>query len=131
MSDHVVYDAGALIAADKNKRSFLAAHDIRLRAGIVPLLPAPVLSQAWIPGSRHYGLHHVINGCRVVPFTEHHARAVAVLCRAADRPDVVDGFVVVTAIDYNHAPIITSDSSDIGALVAASDTGVRVTIHKP
>jgi hypothetical protein len=37
----VVYDAGVLIAADRDTRSVWAEHRVRLEAGIVPVVPAP------------------------------------------------------------------------------------------
>jgi hypothetical protein len=41
----VVYDAGALAAADRNVRAVWADHRIRLEAGIIPVFPAPVVAQ--------------------------------------------------------------------------------------
>ena len=41
----VVYDAGVLIAADRNDRAVWADHRIRLEAGIIPVVPAPVIAQ--------------------------------------------------------------------------------------
>jgi len=131
MTDYIVYDAGALIAAERNNRAFLAKHDARLQAGIIPLLPAPVLSQAWAPGGRHYGLHHVISGCRIEAFSEHHARDVAILCRESGHPDVVDGFVVLTAIDHGYAPIVTDDLDDIQRLIKAASPLARVAAIRP
>ena len=41
----VVYDAGALVAADRSERSFWADHKARLEMGMVPIVPAPVVAQ--------------------------------------------------------------------------------------
>ena len=41
----VVYDAGMLVAADRNVRVVWAEHRVRLEAGIVPVVPAPVVAQ--------------------------------------------------------------------------------------
>ncbi len=38
----VVYDAGPLIAAERNDRLFWAEHRIRLELGIVPCVPSPI-----------------------------------------------------------------------------------------
>jgi hypothetical protein len=40
----VVYDTGALIAAERNDRAFWADHRIRLEQGTVPVTPAPVVA---------------------------------------------------------------------------------------
>ena len=39
----VVYDAGVLVAADRNERRAWAEHKVRLELGVVPLVPAPVV----------------------------------------------------------------------------------------
>jgi hypothetical protein len=131
MKAHVIYDAGALIAADKNQPAFMADHRIRLRRGIMPLVPAPVLSQVWAPGSKHATLHRVINGCDVLPYTEDEARDVAALCRNAGSCDVVDGFVAHAAIKHGHATIITSDVEDIRGLLAGKLSTARILVRKP
>jgi hypothetical protein len=41
----VVYGAGVLVAADRSSREAWADHRIRLEAGIVPIVSAPVLVQ--------------------------------------------------------------------------------------
>ena len=110
---------------------FLAGHKIRLKAGVVPLLPAPVLSQAWAPGGQHAMLHKVVKGCLVMPFTDDHARGVAALCRGAGLTDVVGGFVALTAIMHDHATVITSDVDDIRRLVTAVPSRSRVVVCRP
>ena len=42
----VVYDTGVLIAADRSERHIWAEHRARLEAGVIPLVPAPVVAQA-------------------------------------------------------------------------------------
>lgn len=39
----VVYDVGALIAADHSERRTWADHRLRLEAGVVPIVPAPTV----------------------------------------------------------------------------------------
>jgi hypothetical protein len=43
----LVYDAGALIGAERNSVDLLALHDAALRAGVLPMVPAAVLGQVW------------------------------------------------------------------------------------
>lgn len=42
----LVYDTGVLVAADRNVRAVWADHWVRLEAGIIPVVPAPVIAQA-------------------------------------------------------------------------------------
>jgi hypothetical protein len=127
----VIYDAGALIAADKNEKPFLVRHEELLAHDVTPVIPAPVLAQAWIPGSKHATLHRVVSGCEVLAFTEDDARDVARLCRRAGHADVVDGFVALAALNYASAPVITSDVDDIRALLSPEPSGARVVVRKP
>ena len=131
MSEYVVYDAGALVAADKNQRMFLHQHDLYIKGGIVPLLPAPVLSQAWLPGSKHASMHRVVRTCSILSFTEKEAHEVARLCRKAKSTDVVDGFVALAALLRRNAPVITSDIDDIKALLSGEPGATRIVIRKP
>ena len=41
----VVYDAGVLVAADRNVREVWADHRVRLEAGLIPVVPAPVIAR--------------------------------------------------------------------------------------
>jgi hypothetical protein len=131
VSGFVIYDAGALIAADKNSRPFLVRHDELLAGGVTPVIPAPVLSQAWLPGSRHATLHRVVSGCEILAYTEAEARDVARLCRQAGSTDVVDGFVALAALAYDHAPVFTSDVGDIRALLSAEPGAASVAVRAP
>ena len=131
MSDFVVYDAGALVAADKNQWKFLKDHDLLTALGKTPVLPAPVLAQAWLPGSRHANLHRVVKSCEIVSFTKDEAREVARLCRKAGSTDVVDGFVVYSALKYDKAAIVTSDVGDIKALLSGEPDAKAIVIRNP
>jgi hypothetical protein len=131
MSGLVVYDAGALIAADKNQRLFLRAHDLLIHDGVRPLLPAPVLSQVWLSGGKHAILHRVVSGCTVIPFTAQDAPEVARLCRKAGSTDVVDGFVAFTALRNGSAPVITSDIDVIAALLSGEPGATRIVVRRP
>src|SRR5205807_6163759 len=64
----VVYDAGALIAADRSDRRVWAEHRARLELGIPPLTTAPVVAQVSRSG-RQAQLRRFLRGCEVVPFS--------------------------------------------------------------
>ena len=46
----IVYDTGALLAAERHNPDFLALHDELTRARIRPLVPVVALAQAWRGG---------------------------------------------------------------------------------
>ena len=65
----VVYDAGVLIAADRSKRSVWAEHRVRLEAGWVPLVPAPVVAQV-SRSPKQAQMRRLLRGCEVIAFDD-------------------------------------------------------------
>ncbi len=111
----VVYDAGALIAADRNDRRFWADHRVRLEGGVVPVVPTPVVAQVSRSPSQ-VQLRRLLRGCDVVPMTEQGAHEAGALLAKAGTSDVVDAVVaMVTAA--RHADVVTSDRLEIDDLV--------------
>ena len=49
----IVYDTGALLAAERRNPDFLALHDELTAARIRPIVPVVVLAQAWRGGPQH------------------------------------------------------------------------------
>jgi hypothetical protein len=126
----IVYDTGALIAAEKNDRAFVAQHETLLVARVRPLVPAGVLAQAWHTRPSAAVLHRVLRGCEIVTLTEERAKAASELCRRAGSHDVVDASVVLAAVEHLDAPILTDDLGDIGKLVEASGH-TRIKVARP
>ena len=62
-----VYDAGALIGADRNERVIWAEHRVRLEAGVIPQVPATVVAQV-SKSHRQAQLRRFLRGCDVVAF---------------------------------------------------------------
>lgn len=124
MTSPVVYDAGALVAAERDERRFWAEHLARLELGIAPLVPAPVLAQV-SRSPRQVPLRRLLRGCEVVPFDERAAHAAGALLAKARSRDVVDAAVVVLAIE-RRADIVTSDPEDMARLLGAARTRRRV-----
>lgn len=110
----VVYDAGALVAADRGNRRFWADHKVRLELGLVPVVPAPVVAQV-SRSSRQVALRRLLAGCDVLAMTESDAHAIGAILAAAGSADVVDGAVVLTAASGGQ--VHTSDVRDIERLV--------------
>ena len=62
----VVYDAGVLVAADRNVRAVWADHRIRLEAGLIPVVPAPVIAQV-SRSPAQVQLRRLLRGCEIIP----------------------------------------------------------------
>jgi hypothetical protein len=121
-----VYDAGVLVAADKNERAIWAEHQVRLSAGIVPLVPANVVAQV-SRSARQVQLRRFLRGCDVVAFDEGSAHRAGVLLAKSGTTDVVDASVVELAASAS-GEILTTDVHDIERLVSA--TGRRLTVSR-
>ncbi|WP_225836910.1 PIN domain-containing protein [Streptomyces sp. NK08204] len=111
-----LYDTGALIAAERNRVAFWRAHRSFLIAGGVPLVPAPVVSQAWRDGARQVQLARLLSGCDITPLDHHLARNVGELLGRARVADPVDGVVAALAAQFG-ARVFTSDPDDIQHLL--------------
>lgn len=121
----VTYDTGALVAAERNDRRMWALHAGFLAEQVVPVIPAPVLAEAWRGGARQASLSRLLAMCVVEPLTEKQARQVGVLAGRAAHDDVVDVAVVEGAI-RRHDAIVTSNDTHIRRISAAAGTHVRI-----
>lgn len=120
----VVYDAGALIAADRSDRRLWARHRARLEAGLVLVTTAPVVAQVSRSGSQAQ-LRRFLRGCEVEPFAPDDAHEVGALAAQAGVPDVVDVHVVVVA-HRRRAAIVTSDLDDLRPVVDAAGADIQL-----
>ena len=110
----VVYDAGALIAAERSERGVWADHRARLEAGLVPVTTAPVVAQVSRSG-RQAQLRRFLRGCLVVPFGHDEGHDVGALAGRARSDDVVD--VHVVAIAHRHRlGVLTADENDLAPI---------------
>ena len=115
---NVVYDAGALIAAERGDRAFWADHRVRLEQGVLPAVPAAVIAQVGL-SARQVPLRRLLRGCDTVVLDEHGAHRAGALLAAARTSDVVDATVVDTAL-VRKAVIVTSDRSDVERLLGSA-----------
>lgn len=115
----VVYDAGALIAADRGDRGFWTGHAEFLGAGTGPIVPSVVVAQVsrspW-----QAQLRRLLHGCDVVGLDQAGAHKVGDLLGRSRTTDVVDGVVVIMAA-ARSATIVTSDRRDIQRLLDAGN----------
>ena len=123
----VTYDTGALVAADRNDRKMWALHAGYLREEVVPVVPAPVLAQAWRGGARQARVARLLQVCDVEPLGEALAKDVGVLAGKAKHDDVVDVVVVEGAIRRGDA-VVTSDAGHVRKIAAA--VGVTVWVEQ-
>jgi hypothetical protein len=120
--DTVVYDTGALLAAERRDGRFIALHRELLRSHAKPIIPVVVLAQAWRGGPQP-GLSKALKGCDVSPDDQQIGRAAGVVCAASGTSDVVDAIVVATAARF-QASVVTSDPGDLTHL--AHSIGVKL-----
>lgn len=114
----IVYDSGVLIAADKNVRRVWAEHRVRLEAGVVPMVPAPVVAQA-SRSPAQVQMRRLLRGCEVVHFDEASAHVAGSLLAKTRTRDVVDASVAVLCA-RGGADVVTDDADDIRRLLSAA-----------
>jgi hypothetical protein len=106
-----------LIAADRGERRIWAEHKVRLEAGVVPLVPSPVVAQS-SRSPKQAQMRRMLRGCEVVALEEDDAHRVGALLGTSKTRDVVDAAVVTLAIERG-AEIRTGDGADIRRLLGA------------
>lgn len=120
----MVYDAGALVAAERGDRVVWADHRARLELGAPPLTTAPVVAQV-SRSPRQVQLRRFLRGCRMAPFSAEAAHEVGALVGASGTADVVDAHLVLVAATVN-AGVLTSDEKDLSRLAARLPSPVPV-----
>jgi predicted nucleic acid-binding protein len=120
----VVYDAGVLVAADRDVRSVWADHRVRLEAGIVPVIPSPVVVQV-SRSPTQVQLRRFLQGCEVVSLTEQRAHFAGRFLGRAGSRNVVDAVVAATAAEL-QANVVTGDRADIRRLLDAADASGQI-----
>lgn len=121
----VTYDTGALIAAERNDRRMWALHAGLLAEEVAPIVPAPVLAQAWRGGPRQANVARLLAMCDVEWMTEDQARAVGVLAGHSGLDDIVDVTVVEGAVRRGDA-VVTSNRKHIDQVAQAAGATIRI-----
>jgi hypothetical protein len=121
----VVYDAGVLIAAERNERTTWADHKVRLEEGVVPIVPSVVVAQV-SRSPQQVQLRRLLRGCDVAVLDEDAAHDAGLLLGRTRTSDICDAVVVTLAATLN-AEIVTGDRKDLRRLV--SGTGKRIPLH--
>ncbi|MGA7704140.1 MAG: hypothetical protein WB998_04515 [Solirubrobacteraceae bacterium] len=121
----VTYDAGALIAGERDSARMWSLHKRALIRGQWPTVPAGVLGQVW-RGGPQAKLSRLLVGCRVEPLTEAWARTAGAALAKSGTSDLIDAVVVVTALARGDL-VVTSDPDDLTTI--ASAIGGVLTMH--
>jgi hypothetical protein len=110
----ITFDAGGLIAIDRDDRRVLAllARAAELRAPVT--IPATALAQAIRNPSKQARLARLVRQptTRLAPLDGPDATSVGVLLAASRTSDITDAHVVVCA-RRSRQPIVTSDPGDL------------------
>lgn len=122
----VTYDTGALIAGERNDRRMWALHMAFIAEEVIPVVPAPVLAEAWRGGPRQASLARMMAGCEVEPMTADQARRVGELAGRANHDDVVDTAVVEGAVRRDDDVIVTSNESHLRRIADAARQLIRI-----
>ena len=120
----VVYDAGALIAADRSQREVWADHRARLELGLAPVTTAAAVAQVSRSG-RQAQLRRFLRGCEIVPFAADLAHDVGVLAGQAHVADVVDVHLVLVAYRRGLG-VLTGDLDDLAPIAKALPAQVPI-----
>jgi hypothetical protein len=117
----VTYDAGALVAAERNDRRMWALHAGFLAEEVTPVVPSAVLAQAWRGAPRQASLVRFLLMCETEALTDDLARRVGVLAAASRSADIADLSVVEGALRRQDA-VCTSDAGDLRRIAEAAGT---------
>ena len=119
----IVFDAGGLIALERNdRRAYALVVSVNAEGGQV-IVPATALAQVIRNPARQVTLGRFLLAERtqVIALDSDHARSVGILLARSGTADVVDAHVVVCAQGYGFA-VVTSDPFDLRKL----DPGLRL-----
>ena len=113
----VTFDAGGLIALDRNDRRVVALVARAAELGIRITIPATALAQAIRNPARQARLSRLIRqaGTDLIALNGPDATAVGLLLARTATADVVDAHVVVCARRAGQV-IVTSDAADLGRI---------------
>ena len=113
----IAFDAGGLIALDRNDRRVVALIARATERGMRITIPATALAQALRNPARQARLSRLIRqpGTDLIPLDGPDATAVGRLLARTGTADIVDAHVVICALRAGQA-VITSDADDLRGL---------------
>jgi hypothetical protein len=121
----LVLDTGALVAVDRGDRLLAASLRVAERHGWELRSTGAVIAEAWRDaGGRQARLARLLKAVDVRVVDRRLGQEAGVLLGRCDVSDAVDATVVAVAASGDR--ILTSDPTDVGALVSASRRAVLV-----
>jgi predicted nucleic acid-binding protein len=121
----LVYDSGALIAAERGDRRFWAIHTRALQRKVRPIVPAGCLVEVWHSG-RNANLTRLLEGCEVEPLDANSGKRAGILRqKTGTLAGPIDSIVVETALRRRCA-VATSDRDDIERIAAAANKKLNI-----
>lgn len=113
----ITFDAGGLIALERNERRILSLLATALEARDRIVVPATALAQVIRNPARQVRLWRMLqfDRTKVVPLDAEHAQAVGALLSRTGTSDIADAHVVICAQNAGHA-VVTSDPLDLKRL---------------
>ena len=110
----ITFDAGGLIALDRNDRRVLTLVARATEHGMRITIPATALAQAVRNPARQARLSRLIRqvGTDLIPLDGPDATAVGILLARTATADIVDAHVVICARRAGQA-VVTSDADDV------------------
>ena len=113
----IVFDAGGLIALERNDRRVFSILDTALEDGDRIIVPATALAQVIRNPARQVRLWRMIqfDKTEVIPLDGSQAQALGALLARTSTSDITDAHVVICARTAGYA-IITSDPLDLKRL---------------
>ena len=113
----VTFDAGGLIALDRNDRRILTLISRATQLGVRITVPATALAQAIRKPARQARLSRFIRQANIdlVPLNGPDATRVGILLAQSETADIVDAHVVICARRAGQS-VVTSDPQDLKRL---------------
>lgn len=119
-----VYDAGALMALERNDREQWSLLKAARRREQPPVTHAGVVAQVWRDGARQARLALALRSTSVVALDDRLGRSAGELLAAAGAADVIDAALALLAQDGDV--VFTSDPHDLAHLAALLGRDVEI-----
>lgn len=110
----LVYGTAALRAAARGDRMVWALHRAALATGIVPVVPAGAVADAYRSEGRVDRLEQLLAGAEVEPLADERARRIGELAARADTTDLV-AVAVAESAARNGAAVVASRQNALRA----------------
>ncbi|MGH9091483.1 MAG: twitching motility protein PilT [Acidimicrobiales bacterium] len=107
----LVYGVGALRAAARGDRMVWAVHRAALANGLVPVVPAAAVAEAFRTEARGDRLGDLLDGAVVEPMDDGEARRAGELAARADTTDLVAVATAVAAARRNCAVVASRQNA--------------------